>query len=228
MQAETGRDYSRERGRHGATLENDFLMNISKSLIGLAATGLVSLGTAHATLVVNGGFETGDFTGWSLDNPDNTLTYADNGSSLLFQPHSGNYYALFTDTVTDPTLSQTISATPGASLYDIDFWVNDQYGNSDLVVDWGGTQLLHLDTSYSSANGGPAGDGWEEFNFLVDAPASDTDLSFAVGTTSNLGLGLDDISVTAVPEPGTWAAGAGLLVLLGCGAFSRWRRQATV
>ncbi|MES2391130.1 MAG: hypothetical protein V4555_05790, partial [Acidobacteriota bacterium] len=72
-------------------------------------------GSARADeLLVNGGFETGDFTGWTVANNDSftTVTAADG----IFVPTGGTYFAEFGTQGSDATVSQTFTDTVGEYL----------------------------------------------------------------------------------------------------------------
>ena len=190
---------------------------------GLLIGGAQRLQANTDNLVVNGSFDDG-LNGWTANAPDpfpfNVL--ADNPSGPIgayVRGADGDNYALFDDWNT-ASLDQTLSTTPGTS-YDLDFWVNDQYGSSDLVVNWGSTQLLHLPYAYKNSQ---VNAGWTEFDFTVPAGSAATDLSFAASTDNYIGL--DNVSVTAlpVPEPLTMiAVGMGVA---GLGGYVRRRCQA--
>src|SRR5262249_20248316 len=92
-------------------------------IVGLALT-LTVTGAARADQsVVNGGFEAGDFTGWTQSGvPDSSLVKKS-------APHSGSYAAYFqADGVGN--LSQALVTTPGDALH-LTFWlkVNGDEGN---------------------------------------------------------------------------------------------------
>ena len=175
-------------------------MNTHLLTIKLAAAGTVGLlafGAQAQNLLSNGSFETGDFSNWNPVNNSGSLT-VDDGSSTLFTPYDGGYYALFGGS--GDSLDQTVATTPGTT-YDINYWVNDKYGSSDLVVTWNGATLSELPPAYNS---GTANNGWVNFDFqgtATTATSATTDLAF----TDNAGfaLGIDAVTVSAVPEPGS-------------------------
>jgi hypothetical protein len=173
----------------------------------------------------NGGFETGDFTGWTLNSTDASLVIDASGDSGLnsyiqaFQstPDGGNFYALFTSSSVTSTLDQSFATTSGET-YLVDFWLNDTYGNASLTVAAGATTLFNL----SSTDASLQNQGWvlEEKSFVAAGPT--TDLMFSGNTASSF-LGVD--AVTVVPEPGTLALGFAALGFVG---FRCWRRACSI
>jgi len=154
-----------------------------------------------ASLVVNGGFETGDFTGWTGGFPDNFVASGDS-----FLVHSGAYGVAFGSTRLSH-LSQTLTTTVGTT-YDVSFWLDSNGPRNRVKLSWGGSSI------FNEKNIAP--DGWTEYSFTETATSSSTLLSFGLKQVSGYS-GLDDISVTpmsAVPEPSTWA-----MMLLGFGGI---------
>jgi hypothetical protein len=85
-------------------------------LIAVLASAALS---AHAqNLVVNPGFETGDFTGWTLSGDTGGCSVS------TLHPHSGNFSARLGPLgfQTDGFLDQTITTVVGQS-YHVDFWL---------------------------------------------------------------------------------------------------------
>src|SRR5690349_18513809 len=70
--------------------------------------------------VMNGGFETGDFTNWTVvDNSGDT--FVDNGSNTGIAPHSGSYLAALGPVRSLGSLSQTLITATGQS-YLLSLW----------------------------------------------------------------------------------------------------------
>lgn len=142
-----------------------------------------------ALLVVNGGFETGDFTGWTLVGDGNPFNFVDNGSIGL-PPHSGTYLALLGEQGSLSFLSQAIPTTPG-SAYLISFWFAcDGSTPNEFLVNWNGQTLFdQIDV--------PSTGEWTNMQFTVPATANSTILEFGSRNDTSY-FGLDDVSVTPV------------------------------
>lgn len=173
-----------------------------------ALAALAAGRAASADLVVNGGFETGDFSGW-------TVEHAAVGSDLaLFTNDTpfGTFYASFSaDGGLYDGISQALATSAGND-YQVSMWVyNLGIENDSLLVDWEG-QTVQAFT--------PVGTGlesWTEITFVVHADQNGS-LFRIRGFDGQAAFGLDAISVVAVPAPG-----AGALLLLAVGAGRRRR-----
>lgn len=174
----------------------------------LAVIGLVTLLTAvappaRADLIQNGGFETGDFTDWAVSGNvgiGGVPTYGFVGNATA----NGNYVAVFNagDQPANATLSQVISTVIGAE-YSLSFDYSSltEGGFQSITVsaiDAGGTTLNSLFGTATNTNSL----GTSTFSFRADSTATTISIADFAGnnTYSNDGF-LDNISVSAVPEP---------------------------
>jgi hypothetical protein len=166
----------------------------------LLVVGL-AVGAQATNYIVNGGFETGDYTGWASGGcgPFGVTT-----SFAGWGPHSGSYFSVEGGVGCDHTLSQTFADVAGQGLT-IDFWYgSDGAAFNDLNVYWNGSLIYNL------TNAGDTLPNYVEYSFNVAATGSDT---LTIGIRNDPAWqALDDVSVTGTPEPGT-------LMLLGSGVI---------
>lgn len=187
---------------------------ISRAIGGcLVACALLAGTAARADAVANGGFETGDFTGWT-QHGDTSF----NGVDTL-APHSGQFAGFFGPVGATGGISQLLATTPGA-FYDIEFWLKNEADVQGAVVpnsfdfSWNGVSQFSLTDEPSSE--------YTKHTFTLQALSASTELKF------NFGHGpaywdLDDVAaVQRVPEPVSLAL-AGLAV--GLVAVQRRRRS---
>src|SRR5262245_35604435 len=113
----------------------------------LAATLLFStgVGSAGADLIVNGGFEAGDFSGWitNFNDPFNNSVIPNSppNSDAGFESKAGTHFALLGDTGGLGTLSQTVSDTPGVT-YTLSMFLGSDGSDNHFKVQWNGTTLF--------------------------------------------------------------------------------------
>ncbi len=141
-------------------------------------------------LVQNGGFEMGDFTGWTQSgNIDGYETVVTDPAYI----QSGNYGAQIGCYGSLYYLSQTLPTTPG-QLYLVSFWVVNYngVGPNEFLADWGATTL------FDQTDMGT--DGWLHMQYLVTAAGTSTTLQFGFRNDPWY-FALDDVSVTAVQRP---------------------------
>jgi len=169
----------------------------------LAVVSLLGLGitqSARANLITNGGFETGDFSAWTVLGNDNGVV----GAQPFTSPHSGNFQALFASG--DNSISQNVTTTPGSS-YVITFWLAAdvrQGGLPSVSVNWGGSSIFSQ--SFTSPS------SYTEYTFNVNSLNPLTQLQFQFSSIFGNVFYLDDISVTttAVPDGGSTVSLLGL------------------
>jgi hypothetical protein len=156
--------------------------------------------SAHAqNLVVNPGFETGDFTGWTLGG-DTRLCLVS-----TFMPHSGGFSAqLGTPTVNSPgTLDQTITTVVG-QMYHVDFWLANDLNSNPPVnafsASFAGVSILSLVNASSFPY-------THEISGNITATSTSSDLHFSFfNNRHNFTASywyLDDVSVTCA-SVGSW------------------------
>ena len=145
-------------------------------------------------LVQNGGFETGDFTGWTLIGTGNPDNFVDNGTSWSISPHSGSYFALLGQQGGLAYLSQALPTSTGQA-YLLSCWLNcpDNAIPTEFSVTWNGT--TYFDQLNLPAIPSP---GWTNLLFIVTATGPGTILQFG-SQDDNSYLGLDDVSVVPLP-----------------------------
>jgi subtilase family serine protease len=146
------------------------------------------------SLVQNGGFETGNFTNWSLAGDTNINSV----SASRFTPHSGQYAAAFGQYGSLAYLSQTVPTVPGQA-YLLSFWVaNPMSGTpNQLLVDWiqnpANTNTLLSLTNLDAFT-------WTNEQFIVTSTGASAVLQFGFRDDPQY-LGLDDVSLIPVPTP---------------------------
>jgi subtilase family serine protease len=148
--------------------------------------------SAGQSIVNNGGFETGDFTGWTL-NANSQYNFVTTSSGWF---HSGSHGAALGQSGSLGYLSQTLATSTGQN-YLISLWVaNPQtpYGATpnQFLVQWNGTTVYNKTNLPFTA--------WTNIQFLVTAAGTSTVLRLGFEDTPYY-LGLDDISVNPVSSP---------------------------
>ena len=143
-------------------------------------------------ILLNGGFETGDFTDWTLTGSagDNYVTTAADFA------HSGKYGAALGQVSGLGTLTQNLNTTPGQQ-YLLSLWLENAsnpygYTPNQFLVLWNSSTL------FSQAN--IPFMNWTNLQYLVTATGTNTQLRFEFYDRPYY-LGLDDISVTPVVAP---------------------------
>lgn len=157
----------------------------------IVACILVFRSTPASAQVANGGFETGDFTGWTVVDSSNFTSI---GPNPLFA-HSGTYHANLGAEGVLGSLSQDVSTTNGTQ-YDLTFWLANDSGapTNEFDVLWNGVIVLSLSNAPVS--------NYTEYSLLVTATSSLSSLEFQYRNDDDF-FRLDDVAINVVPEPST-------------------------
>ena len=180
------------------------------AVCGVLAAALCASITAHANMVTNGGFETGDFSGW-LSSIDPVWDGVDSNA-----PQAGTYAAFFGNPGGNSTISQMLATVAGTT-YNIRFWLmaeadpNGVAAPNSFSFDWDGAP-----GAPAMVDAGPF--GYTQFDYQLVASSSLTTISFSFSDTAAF-WDFDSVDVTAmpnsVPEPTSLAlvfAALGVLV----------------
>ena len=172
-----------------------------------------------ANLVSNPGFETGNFTSWTIVDNASPTSANDFFIDSSF-PHSGSFDAAFGPAGGIVTLSQTFAVIP-STFNRLSFWLF-QSDNPDAThlnsfsVSFDGTTIASL-----SLNNAAAFTGYQFFTATVLAPAVQTTGTLTFSFRNDPGLwSIDDIFF-GTPEPGTLGLTAAALIALGIAAKKR-------
>ena len=193
---------------------------------------LASTTAGAAPMFVNGGFETGDFTGWTVGGnavrgvategtPITGTLITDNAVDAF----TGNFaaFAKFqkTPTPTTLTLEQTLDLEPGVS-YSVTIH-REVFGTGDYR--WTNT----LRATVAISGGFQIGPNWSTitvFSYVAPPGQTATTIRFELGgyatdTGGLAGFSIDDITIQQLPEP----AGLTVLWVTAVGLLHRRRRR---
>ena len=203
-----------------------------------AATNLVVNGDFESAPASNGGFIQyfggNAFPGWTVTGNDVLVideSYSESG--LIFNAQGGSQNAIDLTGAgnTGPTdgIVQTI-ATAASQQYRLTFYVGNASPTGGNAAVYTQPSLLNLSIDggpvsiYTNAANTPFGINFKKFSFVFTATGT-TSLNFSNGTVGDNYLGLDTVSVTAVPEPATWGLMLGGFAMVG---FAARRRRSAV
>ena len=197
-------------------------MRTTYLIFGILWAGCLGVSQASADqLVINGSFETNDFTGWTLGgNLEGGFDGDYYGVTSAFV-EDGADAAYFGVAPTNITLSQTLALLPSYN-YAVTFWLS-QNG----PVDSGYTNFFSASLDGNllvSETAAPVSGGYQEFTYTVPtAPSGNSDvLEFAFENDDDY-FYFDNVTVStegpvAAPEPNCW------LLTLACVGFMMAQR----
>jgi hypothetical protein len=178
-----------------------------KTLLLIVAVLATAALSAHANLVLNPGFETGDFTSWTNNSGGNFVNAAN--------AHTGTYSAWMGQVGSDGSFQQSIATTPG-QLYSVSFWLESPGGTpNDFSASFAGV------TFYTVTNAGAFPYTQEIGNIMATGASS---LLLFSARQDPVYWHVDDVDVHAVPEPGI----VGLIALGALGLVGAVRKRRLV
>jgi hypothetical protein len=168
--------------------------NITRKLLCIAVLLCTAVWSANAVNIVNnGGFETGNFSGWTVNDPSG---FSNVGPDPLFA-HSGNFHANLGAVGLTGSLSQSLTTVAGTS-YTLSFWLANDSSTTpnSFAAFFNGVQVFAIANSPIF--------GYTQFTFAgLVATSSSTTLEFRYRHDADF-FRLDDVSVDAgaagVPE----------------------------
>lgn len=175
---------------------------------------------AGAALVANGDFETGTFSGWSPIG--NVVLDGSSANAFVISdspvPQGGSLYgASFGSIGALGGITQSFATTAGVT-YTVDFWLQNEadalgvYLPNEFQFTWGGSVVASLQDS--------APFDYQHFSYDLIATSAMTSIGFSFRNDPAF-WDLDNVAVTPVPEPQTWA-----LMGLGFAALAASRKRA--
>lgn len=204
-----------------------------KKLILALACATAFPATAYAGPFINGSFET------SSTNPGATFATLAGGSTAINGwvvggdsiDYIGGYWnaqngsrSIDLSGNAPGSIAQTFDTVIG-QVYNVTFFLgaNGDGPPPSKTVSVGATGNATGNYSVGSTPFPPNVTAWSPFNYVFTASGTSTTLTFTSTGTTAFGAALDNVNVTAVPEPAAWA-----LMILGFGAMGgvmRRRRQ---
>jgi len=167
-------------------------------------------------LVLNPGFETGNFTDWTATDPDPGV---DIGVDNQPEDVNSGTYGVFAGNAVTTTLSQTIATTVGDT-YNIAFFLDVYQSDATdggMTATFGGQTAVSLTAPAETDNGG---NPFMEYSATITATSTSSVLEFTFKDPPGF-FGLDDVSVT--DETACYVRGARILTDRGEVAVERLR-----
>jgi hypothetical protein len=162
-------------------------------------SGTLSVQVDAGGLLVNGGFETGDFTGWAQSG-NTGYTFVGMGTV-----HGGQYAAALGPVDSEGFLAQTFATTAGAT-YTLDYWLQHDGGSPSSFH-----AMINGNDLPGSVLTNPDPFDYREYTFTFTATGPTTELKFGFQENPAY-FHLDDVSVRPAPVPPGAAAGHAALV----------------
>jgi hypothetical protein len=227
---------------HASSFEKGAIL-FRRAIVQFAAGTCVALvvAQAHANLLTNGSFELGtlvndgnhaqtfsagptNITGWTAVGRQ--VTWIDAGNPFLLTAQDGDRFLDLTAYITGAPfggVTQNVATTTGQE-YELSFYLGSytqRWGGppvSILASAGGASQTFTVSTTSTAST-------WTPFSLSFTATSANTAITLS-GAAGFQYIGLDNVSVNAVPEPDTYAMFAAGLALLGWIGRQRLQQRA--
>jgi subtilase family serine protease len=183
----------------GVYTANLWLTNLSSGLAQLRQFTV----QVDQELVLDGGFEAGDFTYWTLFGDssiytNNFVDFTDDPNGLPYSAFEGIYYAALGQSNDLAYLSQPLPTEAG-QIYLISYYLQNPNGATpnQFEVQWN-TNSTSQNVVFNQTNMGAF--AYENFQVVVEAASNTTTLLFGFRNDNDF-FCLDDVSVMPVPMP---------------------------
>jgi hypothetical protein len=197
-----------------------------KSIHALAAALVLAAPLAsHASILVNGSFEQpGISSGWTILSGMPGWQASAAGVEIrrnAVGTAQDGFIFVELDTTANSAIWQEVS-TQGGHDYVLSGYYSPRVGvalaSNDVEVLWNGSRL----TTLTGSGVGLSDHAWRQFSFTVRGTGSDQLRFAAAGVSDSLGGSLDNVTLNAVPEPGSLAL---VLAALGAVGFAARRQK---
>jgi hypothetical protein len=183
----------------GVYVANLWFTNLSSGLAQLRQFTL----QAGQDLVLDGGFEAGDFCYWTLTGDanvyyDNFVDFTGDPEGTGYSAYAGEDFAAFGQPSDLAYLSQPLPTRAG-QLYLLSFWLENPAGATpnEFLVQWN-TNSASQNVIFNQMNMGAF--GYSNLQFVVYASTNITTLQFGARNDNDFFV-LDSVSVMPVPAP---------------------------
>lgn len=180
-------------------------------LASLVLVFFAGVALADTELLTNGGFESGNLSPWT-----NARDFCNGGTCSPWavtdsNPHSGTFSAM---SIGNFELRQDFTPTPGSQITNVSFWI---YTGAPATA----FDFFYTDSSDEESVIFAPQNTWTLETVTADVDSGKTLSGFSIwGASPSITTYVDDVSITATPEPSTLVLLGGSALAL-CGRFRR-------